>query len=170
MQLVVTARAWTRQLPSEYQQFLKHRLTDTFPDFLDSVRTGEGFYGRHFRLRQDLAEVCARWAADVPPQNVHVVVLPRRGEDRDFIFTEVSAILGVPASVLPPRHRDVNGSYGARRGRGLPSLERRAGPPASRPHSTHLRPCPARAQPRCTETKRESADRAAPRPALLGQC
>ena len=76
------------------------------------MRAGEGFYGRHFRLRQDLAEVCARWAADVPPQNVHVVVLPRRGEDRDFIFTEVSAILGVPASVLPPRHRDVNGSYG----------------------------------------------------------
>ena len=113
VQLVVTARAWTHQLPSEYQQFLKHRLTDTFPDFLDAVRTGEGLYGRHFRLRQDLAEVCARWAADVPPQHVHVVVLPRRGEDRDFIFTGVSAILGVPPSVLPPRHRDVNGSYGA---------------------------------------------------------
>ena len=112
MQLVVTARAWTHQLPSEYQQFLKHRLTDTFPDFLDAVRAGEGFYGRHFRLRQDLAEVCARWAADVPHEDVHVVVLPRRGEDRDFIFTEVSAILGVPASVLPPHHRDVNGSYG----------------------------------------------------------
>jgi hypothetical protein len=112
VQLIVTARAWTRQLPSEYQQFLKHRLADTFPDFLDSVRTGEGFYGQHFRLRQDLAQVCARWAADVPPQHMHVVVLPRSGEDRDFIFREVSAILGVPPSVLPPHHRDVNGSYG----------------------------------------------------------
>ena len=112
VQLIVTARAWTRQLPSEYQQFLKHRLADTFPDFLDSVRAGEGFYGQHFRLRQDLAQVCARWAADVPPQNMHVVVLPRSGEDRDFIFTEAAAILGVPPSVLPPHHRDVNGSYG----------------------------------------------------------
>jgi hypothetical protein len=113
VQLIVTARPWTRQLPSEYQQFLKHRLADTFPDFLDSVRTGEGFYGQHFRLRQDLAQVCARWAADVPAQSMHVVVLPRRGEDRDFIFTEVSGILGVPPSVLPPHHRDVNSSYGA---------------------------------------------------------
>ena len=112
VQLIVTARAWTSQLPSEYQQFLKHGLTDTFPDFLDSVRAGEGFYGRHYRLRQDLADVCARWAADVPPQNVHVVVLPRRGGDRDFIFAEVAAIMGVPASVLPPHHRDVNRSYG----------------------------------------------------------
>jgi hypothetical protein len=112
VKLIVTARAWAHQLPSEYQQFLKHRLTDTFPDFLDAVRTSEGFYGRHFRLRQDLAQVCARWAADVPPENVHVVVLPRRAEDRDFIFTEVSDILGVPASVLPPHRRDVNGSYG----------------------------------------------------------
>ncbi len=112
VRLVVTARAWTSQLPSEYQQFLKHRLTDTFPDFLDSVRTGEGFYGRHFRLRQDLGAVCARWAADVPPENVHVVVLPRRGGNKDFIFTEVAAILGVPASSVPPRHRDVNASYG----------------------------------------------------------
>ena len=170
VQLIVTARAWTRQLPSEYQQFLKHRLADTFPDFLDSVRAGEGFYGRHFRLRQDLAQVCARWAADVPPQNMHVVVLPRRGEDRDFIFTEVAAILGVPASVLPPHHRDVNALLRRSRGRGLPSLERRAGPPAPRPHPTHLRPCPARAQPRCPETRCESADRAAPRPPLLGQC
>jgi hypothetical protein len=110
--LIVTARAWTSQLPSEYQQFLKHRLTDTFPDFLDAVRTGQGFYARHFRLRQDLADVCARWAADVPPKNVHVVVLPRRGGDSDFIFTELSAILGVPASVLPPHPRDVNSSYG----------------------------------------------------------
>ena len=112
VQLIVTARAWTHQLPSEYQQFLKHRLADTFPDFLDSVRASEGFHGRHFRLRQDLDQVCARWAADVLPQHVHVVVLPRRGEDRDFIFTEVSAILGVPPSVLPAHHRDVNGSYG----------------------------------------------------------
>jgi len=112
VQVIVTARAWTRQLPSEYQQFLKHRLTDTFPDFLGSVRDGEGFYGQHFRLRQDLAQVCARWAADVPQRNMHVVVLPRSGEDRDFIFTEASAILGVPSSVLPPHHRDVNGSYG----------------------------------------------------------
>ena len=112
VQVVVTARAWTRQLPSEYQQFLKHRLADTFPDFLDSVRAGEGFYGQHFRLRQDLAQVCARWAADVPPQDMHLVVLPRNGEDKDSIFTEASAILGVPPSVLPPHHRDVNGSYG----------------------------------------------------------
>ncbi|MET0523316.1 MAG: hypothetical protein ABWZ91_00835 [Nocardioides sp.] len=112
VQLVVTARAWTSQLPSEYQQFLKHRLTDAFPDFLGSVRAGEGFYGRHFRLRQDLAGVCARWAADVPPEDVHVVVLPRRGQNRNFIFTEVAGILGVPASLLPPQDRDVNASYG----------------------------------------------------------
>jgi hypothetical protein len=112
VQLIVTARAWTHQLPSEYQQFLKHRLTDTFPDFLDAVRASEGFYGRHFRLRQDLDRVCARWATDVPPENLHVVALPRRSEDRNFIFTEVSAILGVPASVLPSHHRDVNSSYG----------------------------------------------------------
>jgi hypothetical protein len=112
VQLIVTARAWTSQLPSEYQQFLKHRLTDTFPDFLDAVRAGEGFYGRHFRLRQDLAEVCARWTTDVPSDHVHVVVLPRRSEERDFIFTEVAAILGVPASALPPNHTDVNSSYG----------------------------------------------------------
>ena len=112
VQLVVTARAWTRQLPSEYQQFLKHRLADTFPDFLESVRTGEGFYGQHFRLRQDLAQVCARWAADVPRQNMHVLVLPRSGEDRAFIFREASTVLGVPPSVLPPRQRDVNASYG----------------------------------------------------------
>lgn len=112
VQLIVTARAWTSQLPSEYQQFLKHRLTDTFPDFLDAVRSGQGFYGRHFRLRQDLGEVCARWAADVPPTSVHVVVIPPRGENKEFIFTAVAAILGVPASDLPPRHKDVNSSYG----------------------------------------------------------
>ena len=112
VQLLLTARAWTHQLPSEYQQFLKHRLTDTFPEFLESVRAREGFYGQHFRLRQDLAQVCARWAADVPPDDVHVVVLPRRGEDRDFVFTEVASVLGVPVSVLPPHARDVNGSFG----------------------------------------------------------
>jgi hypothetical protein len=110
--VVVTARAWTHQLPSEYQQFLKHRLTDTFPEFLESVRVGEGFYGQHFLLRQDLAHVCARWAAVVPPENMHLVVVPGRNDDKGFLFREVSAVLRVPPSVLPPHPRDVNGSYG----------------------------------------------------------
>ncbi len=104
VEVVVTARAWTSQLPSEYQQFLKHRLTDTFPDFLHAVRDGEGFYARHFRLRQDLADVCARWSAGLPTDHLHLVVLPRRGGDRDFIFREFADILGVPGSVLPPDH------------------------------------------------------------------
>jgi hypothetical protein len=112
VQVVVTARAWSRQLPSEYQQFLKHRMTDTFEDFLGAVRAEEGFYGRHFRLRQDLARVCARWTTCLPPESLHVVVLPRRGEDTHVVFTEMAEILGVPAEVLPPHERDVNGSYG----------------------------------------------------------
>ena len=170
VQLIVTARAWTRQLPSEYQQFLKHRLADTFPDFLDSVRAGEGFYGQHFRQRQDLAQVCARWAADVRPQDMHVVVLPPNGEDRDFIFTEAAAILGVPPSVLPPQSSGRERLLRRSRGRGLPSPERRARPPAPRPHPTHLPLPPARAQPRCPETRCESADLAAPRPPRLGRC
>ena len=77
---------------------MKHRLADNFPDFLDSVRTGEGFYGRHFRLRQDLGPVSPVGQPTYHREHVHVVVLPRRGQDRDFIFTEVAAILGVPAS------------------------------------------------------------------------
>jgi len=53
LRIIVTARDLAKQLPSEYQQLLKHRLTVTYDEFLEQVRRRKGV-GEQFWRRQDL--------------------------------------------------------------------------------------------------------------------
>jgi hypothetical protein len=110
--VVITARDWGRQLPSEWQQFLKHRLTDDFATFLDNVRERRGFYARHFWRRQDLTGILHRWSGDLPSRQVHVVAVPRLSEEPEAVFGFLAELLGVPPEALVTPGRDVNASFG----------------------------------------------------------
>ena len=81
LSVVLTARSWDRQLPSEYQQFLKHRLDASYQPWLDDVRHRRGRWAEHFWWRQDVAAIAERFAAVVGPQRVHVLVSPSRPLD-----------------------------------------------------------------------------------------
>ena len=110
--VVVTARDWGKQLPSEWQQFLKHRMTEDFDTFLHSVRERSGFYGLHFWRRQDFADICQRWGRLLPADHVHLVPVPSRGDDPHALFATMAEVLGVPPETLRAPARDVNRSYG----------------------------------------------------------
>ena len=110
--VVLTARDWAKQLPSEWQQFLKHRLTDSYPTFLDDVRARRGAFAQQFWRRQDVLDICTRWGADLPPDRVHVIPVPERRVDPDAVFRNFGAVVGFDPSVLTLPDHDVNASYG----------------------------------------------------------
>ncbi|GEP36280.1 hypothetical protein NSZ01_40480 [Nocardioides szechwanensis] len=112
LRVVVTARDWAKQLPSEWQQFLKHRLTTDYPTFLDQVRRREGAAAQHFWQRQDISGICARWGAGLDPSNVHVIAVPPMSADADGVFRLFGGVVGFDASrlTLPTHH--VNASFG----------------------------------------------------------
>ncbi len=87
--VVLTARDLSRQIPAMWQENVKNRYTVSYEDFLDGLRDPEnhpmplvsGFWQMH-----DPVGILARWAAKVPPQRVHVVLVPPAGAPRDTLW------------------------------------------------------------------------------------
>jgi hypothetical protein len=112
VEVVLTARDWGKQLPSEWQQFLKHRLTLDFPAFLERVRDREGPAAEHYWIRQDYAGICARWGAELDPSAVHVIPVPSMSQDPDGVFRLFGAVVGFDGQALKRPKQAVNASFG----------------------------------------------------------
>lgn len=110
--VVVTIRDWSHTLPSDWQQQLKRRMTTEFVTFLMQVRDDVGPDARMFRMRQDLASICSRWAAKVPPERIHVVPVGTPQQDTDSIFRDFADVVGIDHESITRPPFLVNRSYG----------------------------------------------------------
>lgn len=100
--LVVSARHWGRQIPSEWQQCVKERLRTPFPDYVRTLEEGVDEADIFFR-RQDVVDVIRRWGEGLPPEQVHVVAVPS-GKNRFRIFKLFGDVLEInPRSLTIPR-------------------------------------------------------------------
>lgn len=97
--VVFTARDLARQLPSDWQEHLKHRHRVTFATFVDDLIErgldapapfGEMFWGLH-----DAAEVLRRWKSAVPPERIHLVTVPQPGAPPGLLWQRFATVLGL---------------------------------------------------------------------------
>ena len=109
--IIVTGRDWAKQLPSDYQQLLKHNITDTYEAFLEKVRDRRGI-GEQFWLRQDLPDICERWGRHVNPEDVHIIPVPSYSADPEAVYRLFSEVVGFDHHVLSIPRRDTNASFG----------------------------------------------------------
>ncbi|CAN5323334.1 hypothetical protein BH09ACT12_BH09ACT12_18370 [soil metagenome] len=108
--VVVTVRDIARALPSAWQQRVKNGHTVGLADYLEDVRAHTGLAGRSFWLSQSVADVLARWSALVPPERVHVVVVPPSGEGS--LLERFCSVIGIdPASLPDPGHSNPSLGY-----------------------------------------------------------
>lgn len=110
--LVLTVRDWAQQLPSDYQQFLKHRLADSYTDFLDDVRERRGAWAEQFWRRQDPVDVLDRWGRAVPADRTHVIVVPSYSQDPDGVFSLMGGVVGFDSRAVTRPKGSVNASFG----------------------------------------------------------
>jgi hypothetical protein len=111
LHLVVTLRDWAQQIPSEYQQFLRHGMHETYPDFVRQVRDRTGRWGEHFWRRQDPVDIMRRWGA-VDPARITFVVVPGYSTDPGGVFRLMSQAFGLePSLIVRPDHA-INTSHG----------------------------------------------------------
>lgn len=96
--VVVTARDLARQVPSAWQQRIKHGSSVTLEEFCAQV--SEDDPGFNFWRYQDVPRILTRWSAGLPPAQVHVVPLPRPGGPRDLLWRRVCDLLGLDAEAL----------------------------------------------------------------------
>ncbi len=110
--VVITLRGLASTIPSEWQQFLKHRITLDYPTFLERVRDRQGRWARHFWTRQDAVALCERWSAVMGPDRLDVVVTPPRSREPEGLYRMFGEVVGFdPATMVWPE-RDVNASWG----------------------------------------------------------
>jgi hypothetical protein len=111
LHLVITVRDWAQQIPSEYQQFLRHGMAETFPDFIRLVRDRQGRWGEHFWRRQDPVDILTRWKA-VEPSRTTLVVVPSYSVDPDGLFRLMGEALGLDHRLIQRPKNPVNTSHG----------------------------------------------------------
>jgi len=84
--VVVTARDLALALPSAWQERLKFAVRTPLEDWKPRGEKGGPRVEWGWRTL-DPALVTARWGADLPPDHVHIVTVPRRGAPPDTLWT-----------------------------------------------------------------------------------
>src|SRR5680860_373830 len=109
--LVITLRDLGRQLASAWQQRIKARGLESYPDFLAAARAGRpsvnAFWNHH-----DPVGVLARWRTQVPPERVHLVTVPPAGAPPDLLLKRFCSVLDVDPATLTASTPDDNTSLG----------------------------------------------------------
>ena len=107
--VVLTARDLVRQIPAEWQQRTKHGRSQTYAAFLDQIRTEES---TNFWRVQDVPRVLRRWGNGIPPERVHLVVLPPPGGPKSFLWDRLCELTGVDGTGMAERATRSNESLG----------------------------------------------------------
>lgn len=108
--LVVTVRDLGRVLPSAWQQRVKQGARQPYGKFLGTVRRGRD--DQKFWRYQDVPGILERWAVGLPPERVHLVVVPPSGAPRDELWLRTAAVFDVDVSGLDTEPRLPNDSLG----------------------------------------------------------
>jgi hypothetical protein len=104
--VVFTARDMARQLPAAWQEWVKNRDTLTYAEFLEAVRR-ESPQARRLRSLHDVPAILAKWSADLPHSQVHVITVPPPGADPGVLWQRFASVLRLD----PARYRtDIPGT------------------------------------------------------------
>ncbi|QWC86319.1 hypothetical protein KLP28_06400 [Nocardioidaceae bacterium] len=127
--LVYTARDLGRQVPAEWQEGIKHRRQRSFATFLQQIREAEHEDPRElwFWRVQHVPEVLARWGASLPPERVHLVLVPQSRDGEDSLWLRWCRALGVDPAWAPRDSQASNSSIGVAEIRVLRDLNERLG-------------------------------------------
>ena len=105
--LILSARDLVRQIPAEWQENVKHRQTRTYADFLAEIQDPErgGRLAQWFWAVQELPDVLDRWAATLPPEQVHIVTVPPPGSAKDLLWLRFAEVFGLDPALAPEETR-----------------------------------------------------------------
>lgn len=112
--IVCTARDLARQVPSVWQENIRNRHTESFPEFLSAIRRpAPSPIGDLFWSYQNLSGVLANWSRDIPAEWVHVITVPARNAPKGTLWQRFASVTGIdPNAFSEPSHLD-NHSLGS---------------------------------------------------------
>ncbi|MEZ5094401.1 hypothetical protein [Nocardioides sp.] len=114
LHLVLSVRDLGRQIPAEWQENVKHRSVVSYARFLDMIRDPQrrGRIPSWFWSVQEIPDIIARWAPDLPPERVHLVTVPPSGSEADLLWRRFAEAFGLTGLDLDVGTERVNPSLG----------------------------------------------------------
>ena len=114
--VIVTAREFGRQIPSEWQQSVKERLLARFPEYVDDVLSRSGSDAQLFWRRQDVPEILARWRLALPDASMTLLTVPPSSMGRHVLPERFFSLLGVdPSTVSSPERSTLHSAIARQR-------------------------------------------------------
>ncbi len=112
--LILSVRDLARQIPAEWQENVKHRSTVPYGRFLEMIQDPDrqGRIASWFWSVQELPDIIARWAPELPPERVHLVTVPPPGADPDLLWARFAETFGLARLDLEVGTERVNPSLG----------------------------------------------------------
>jgi len=112
---VVTVRDFAALLPAEWQESVKTRGTATWDDWLDQVVDSTDAADRRrrswFWRAHDTLAILRLWSQLIPPDQVHVITVPRQGQD-DELWLRFASVLGIDRAAVDLPKTRANTSLG----------------------------------------------------------
>lgn len=96
--IIATVRDPARQLVSTWQERLKHGSPRRFQQTARQLRSPGGWTSQ----AQDLPRILDNWGGQLPPDHVHVVVVPPSGADPTLLWQRFAGVIGVDADAFDP--------------------------------------------------------------------
>jgi hypothetical protein len=107
--VIVTVRGLAGFAPSAWQQHVKARGVKTFHEYLEDLAgMGSGKPAASY----DVHGVLDRWGAQVPPERMHVVTVPKRGTSERVLLERFCSVVHVDPDALDTRAPSANTSLG----------------------------------------------------------
>jgi len=117
---VCTARDLAQQLPSHWQEDVKHGQTAGFDQWYASImrRDDTQWQFRWFWRAEHVPDMLRRWASTLPAERVHVITVPRPGAPGSTLWRRFADVIGVG-----PDEIDLDAVHHHNRGLGMPDIE-----------------------------------------------
>lgn len=111
--VVLTIRGLAKLLPSTWQQRIQQGSeAPALDDFVEQIASRSGPLAERWWRERGVGPVIERWSAEVPPDRIHVVIMPRPGSSGSTLLERYCAVLGVRADELVTEHGDRNPALG----------------------------------------------------------
>jgi hypothetical protein len=103
LHVILAVRDFATLLPAEWQEAVKTRGTESWEEWLGTVIDVESVAAdRHlsrFWSFHDTLAILDMWSRHIPPEQVHVITVPRQGVN-DELWTRFASVIGVaPGSI-----------------------------------------------------------------------
>lgn len=113
--VILTVRDSSRVIPAQWQEGCQNRGTSSWATYTQSLLSGPDEQDpdwRTFRRALAVPRMLEAWGSDLPPDRMHVVLVPANRDDPTLLWRRYASVIGVDPQTCTPPSGERNASLG----------------------------------------------------------